>query len=200
MLTVSPIRLQVYGHFKFVTFLSLLFQLLSSILHVGAYFVKELEKPRDLIFTSLAYPLGTGVVYTFWAIWHIVGRELIFPKAFDNFCPSWVNHITHTILAPMNLLIAVLVRHHYSYNGFMLTMAFVVSYLIFLHIIKAQTGHFVYKYMEAMNDTQRSFYFTGTCFLCYLLYKSGQLLTNMVHVRQTVDSDKSRVSMKQKHN
>lgn len=181
MQTIIPPELRVYGQLKFLTYQCLLIQLLSALLHVGAHFVRSLRGPRDLVFTALAYPVGSLVVYTFWAVWHLMGRELIFPVALSQFYPDWLNHATHTIVAPLNLLLCVLVHHKYTRNGVLLTIAYSGAYTIFLHVIKYQTGMFVYKYLEGMSEPERMMYFAGTGAFAYALYKSGQMLTNAMH-------------------
>lgn len=177
--TIVPKELRILGHFKFLTFQCLLIQLLNAILHVGAHFMSFLKKPRDFVFTSLAYPIGSIVVYSFWVVWHLLGRELIFPAALEEFYPSWLNHVTHTIIAPLNILMAILICHKYTTS--LWTVLYLVFYTILLHYIKFKTGMFVYRYLEEMDEVARIVYFAGSGVLAYLIYKSGQLLTNVVH-------------------
>ena len=192
MTQLIPVKLRIYGQFKFLTFQCLLLQVLNAALHVLAYFVRALEKPRDLVFSALAYPVGSLVVYTFWAVWHTLGREFIFPLELSQYYPDWLNHATHTIIVPINILLAVLVHHKYSSAGLYVTLAFTGFYTLFLHLIKAQSGLFVYKYLDAMGDVQRLVYFGLTGVFAHITYKSGQLLTELVHGRQAAGGVKAK--------
>lgn len=176
-----PDSVKAYGPPRFLTYQCLIVQLLSSFLHVGAHFSRSLEKPRDYLFTCLAFPLGSLVVTTFWAVWHLLGRELIFPLALSQFYPDWLNHSTHSIILPINLLLILLVNHKYNSKGGLFTIVYFAGYTVLIHIIKADTGHWVYKYLEVMNEVERAIYFCATGLAVYLLFKVGQLLNKFVH-------------------
>lgn len=181
MKNVIPPKLQRYGQLMFLTYQCLLIQVLNALLHVVAHFVKPLRGLRDLVFSALAYPIGSLVVYTFWAVWFLVGRDKIFPKALDSFYPLWLNHTTHTIIVPINLLLAFAISHKYVRNGFLLTLAHSFGYTIFLHVVKAQSGMFVYGYLDELGDIERLIYFAITGLFTYAMYKSGQLATHVMH-------------------
>lgn len=174
---------------KFLTYQCLLIQLVHSLLHVAATFVKPLRGLRDLVFTTLAYPVGSIVVYSFWAVWIGFGRELIFPVAISEFIPDWFNHAIHTVIAPANLLTLLLVPHKFYRRGLLLTLLYVAAYTAQLHYIKFKSGFFVYKYLEELNDVERLVYFAGTGVLTVILYKSGQLLASCAHAESLKPSD-----------
>lgn len=178
-------ELKKYGSLKFLTYQCLLIQLMSSILHVGAHFFKSLQGPRDLLFSTLAYPVGSIVVYSFWGVWHLMGRELIFPVQLGAIYPDWLNHATHTVIAPLNIILLILVNHKFTKNGVLISVGFMLYYTALLHYIKYESGLFVYKYLDKMNDIERVIYFALTALAILLLYKSGQLITNLVHKQPT---------------
>lgn len=156
-------------------------QLANALLHVLAHFIKSLRGPRDLVFSTLAFPIGSIVVYTFWLVWFVAGREAILPAKLDPFYPLWLNHSSHTVIVPINMIMAYLVHHKYSRKGVLLTLGYTSLYVAFLHVIKVQTGLFVYGYLNDMNDYQRLIYFACSAVFAYLMYKSGQLLTRAFH-------------------
>lgn len=178
-------ELKKYGALKYLTYQCLLIQLTNSILHVGAYFFKSLRGPRDLVFSALAYPIGSIVVYSFWSVWHLMGRELIFPVQVEQVYPNWLNHATHTIIAPLNIILAILVNHKYTKHGLTISVGFMICYTAWLHYIKYDSGLFVYKYLDKMNNIERVIYFVSTAVANFVLYKSGQMLTNLVHKQPT---------------
>lgn len=181
MAGVFPRQLEAYGQLKFLTYQCLLIQILSSALHVLAHFVRPLRRWRDLVFSTLAYPVGSLVVFTFWGVWIFLGRELILPEKLDKVYPLWLNHTTHTIIVPINIVLAILVNHKYISNGFLMTLIYTGLYAVFLHVIKAQTGLFVYPYLNELNDIERLVYFAFTGVFAYLMYKKGQFLTFGAH-------------------
>lgn len=182
---LMPEPLRVYGQLKFLTYQNLLIQLLNATLHVGAFFSRSLAKPRDFVFSTLAYPVGSVVVYTFWAVWYLMGRELIFPVALSQYYPDWLNHATHTVVAPLNIVLAIMVNHKYSGAGVLMTLAYFASYVIFLNYIKITTGHSVYKYLDTMNDVERLIYYMATGLFVFIVYKTGQFLTSFIHFKSS---------------
>ncbi|KAF7465200.1 Hypothetical predicted protein [Marmota monax] len=46
---------------------------------------------RDLLFTTLAFPVSTFVFLVFWTIF-LYDRELVHPKILDEIFPIWMNH------------------------------------------------------------------------------------------------------------
>lgn len=173
--------MHILGSWKFLTYQCLLIQLVNAILHIGAFFVSALQKPRDLWFTCLAYPIGSLVVYTFWAVWHLLGREFIFPKELSDFYHDWLNHATHTIIVPINILLVIFVGHKYSRYGGSILLIYWAAYVGLLHYVKREAGAFPYGYLNNMNDMERIIYFCSTAIFTFLLYESGQLLVNLIH-------------------
>lgn len=176
-----PEPLRIFGLNKYMTYHCLLIQLLNAALHVGAFLFRPLRKPRDLVFTTLAYPLSMIVVLMFWGVWHIIGREFIFPESMAPYYPDWLNHATHTIIAPINLLLALSIRHEYMSNASLVTMAYFACYCALLNYIKYITGYSVYGFLDAMAETERYVFFLGSAVFAYLMFKTGQMLTNLWH-------------------
>lgn len=189
--------IKTYGSLKYLTYHCLLFQFANCLLHVAAFIAPRVfEKPRDIVFTCFAYPLSIIVVSTFWSVWHLVGREYIFPVAISEYYPTWLNHVTHTVIGPLNLLMAILVKHSYSKRGQIYSMLYYIFYISLLHYIKMDTGKFVYQYLDKMSNIVRPFYFMLTAIIVILFYESGKLLTEKFH-KQTSDVT-SKKSKKQK--
>ena len=62
-----------------------------------------LQKIRDYIFATLAFPIGQFVGIVFWTLWAI-DRELVLPQKFDIWFPTYINHMMHTTVIPAQLL------------------------------------------------------------------------------------------------
>ena len=150
-------------------------------MHVLAHFIRPLRGLRDLVFTALAQPVGSIVVYTFWFVWFVMGRELIFPVKLDAHYPLWLNHTTHTLIVPINLLLAIACNHRYFKKGAILTLLYMVGYTVFLHFVWFQTGFFIYEYLHELDLVKRSLYFVATGLLALAMYKLGQVVGYLVH-------------------
>lgn len=158
-------------------------QFVAYSLCLTAHFVPKLRKPRDFFFTTFAFPIGMLVVTSFWSIWFVAGREYIFPVALQAYYPTWLNHVTHTIIAPINLAELILVKKQYSSDRKALTpmIAYMVSYTTFLLYIRFQTGRFVYPFLNEMDAVSVGAFMTGMSVFTVIYYKSGKLIHDFVH-------------------
>ena len=97
----------------------------------------KLQKCRDYLFATLAFPIGQFVGIIFWVLFHI-DRELVFPLHYDNFFPNYINHAMHTTVIPAQLLELFLQYHAYPskrFNGMSTTMIFCFVYLTWTLIV-----------------------------------------------------------------
>lgn len=160
-------------------------QLLSSGLHVISALVNKYCLTRDIVFTSLAYPIGSLVQYTFWTVWFSQGRDMIFPKSIETYYPSWLNHVTHTIVVPINIWQAYLTYHEYNRKGYLITIGFILAYGVFMLFIRWRAGMFVYPFMNQMNLASVIIYCASVLFCSLALYESGFFMTGVFHVKRT---------------
>ncbi|KAM6184886.1 androgen-dependent TFPI-regulating protein [Rhynchocyon petersi] len=88
------------GQWKYLTFLNLLLQsiffgvaCLDDVLKriTRKKDIKIITACRDLLFTSMAFPMSMVVFLLFWAIF-LYDRELVYPKTLDGLFPGWLNH------------------------------------------------------------------------------------------------------------
>lgn len=99
----DPRKSQIFlngGQWKYLTFLNLVLQAiffgvacLEDVLKrtKGKKDIKFVTAFRDLLFTTLAFPISTFVFLSFWILF-LYDRELVYPKALDNIFPVWLNH------------------------------------------------------------------------------------------------------------
>lgn len=175
--------MRAFGKWRFLTYNCLVMQFVAYSLCLTAHFVPKLRRPRDFFFTTFAFPIGMLVVSSFWTIWFVAGREYIFPIALEPYYPPWLNHVTHTIIAPINLAELLLVRHHYTSDRRSLTplVGYVLSYTSFLLYIRFQTGRFVYPFLNKMDAVPVGAFMTGMAVFTIIFYKSGKLLHDCMH-------------------
>ncbi|EFA08684.2 androgen-induced gene 1 protein isoform X1 [Tribolium castaneum] len=140
-----------------------------------------IRRVKDLILPCLAFPLSMFVGLTFWGI-YFVDRELIFPRALDQFFPAWLNHVMHT-----NIMIFILIELFTSYRkyparkvGLTILSLFMLVYLVWIHIIHAYSGMWVYPILEVLNLPLRIVFFIGLLGLSVSLYIVGEKLNGIV--------------------
>ncbi|XP_063916431.1 androgen-induced gene 1 protein-like isoform X2 [Zophobas morio] len=140
-----------------------------------------IRRIKDLILTCLAFPLSMFVGLTFWCI-YFVDRELIFPRALDKFFPVWLNHAMHT-----NIMIFILIELYTSYRkypsrkfGMSVLSVFMLIYLIWIHIIHAYSGAWVYPILDVLNLPLRIVFFVGLFGLTLSLYLLGEKLNGVL--------------------
>lgn len=174
---------RIYGRWRFLTYNCLIMQFAAYSLCLTSHFVPRLRKPRDFFFTTFALPIGMLVVSSFWAIWFIAGREYIFPVALEAYYPSWLNHITHTIIAPINIVELLANKKEFSTDRRSITAlaGYTVSYTSFLLYIRWQTGRFVYPFLNHMDAFSVGAFITGMVVYAITMYKSGKFLHDAVH-------------------
>ncbi|CAG2107763.1 unnamed protein product [Medioppia subpectinata] len=167
--------------YKYLTFWDLWLQfiafslcLLSDILgqqSISSGFVRL----RDIVFNSLALPIGFFVVTTFWAI-YAFNRELVFPTGVEKWYPSWLNHTTHSIILPLLLLESYLVRHSSGRQRTaypLLLLSVVIVYLLWVLYIAFKTDHWVYGVLEVLNWPSRAVFFAGCASLMLSFFYVG---------------------------
>lgn len=174
------------GRWKFLTFLNLIIQLLYFIIAPLGDVVTLLSgrrdnwlvKLRDLLFSSLAFPLGVFVAATFWGI-YLMDRELIFPRALDKIFPSWLNHILHTWCAILIILEAAFIKHKYPKNrvGLGVLAVFTAIYLSWISWIAYAADFWVYPFLRLMPNSGKVAFFTLASCLSAFLYLLGKWMT-----------------------
>lgn len=159
-------------------------QFVSSLLHLVAFASPKTRFIRDIVFTCFAYPIGSVVVYSFWAVWWTQGREMIFPKWIESVFPDWLNHTTHTIVVPVNIAQSYLTIHKHIRKGSVSTFCYLAVYCFLLIYIRCKFGLFVYPYMNHIGLISISVYFGSVLFCAIALYESGYFLTGVFHMRK----------------
>ncbi|XP_008060653.1 androgen-dependent TFPI-regulating protein [Carlito syrichta] len=170
------------GKWKYLTLLNLLLQAvfygvacLDDVLKriKGRKDIKFLTAFRDLLFTTLAFPVSTFVFLAFWML-YLYNRDLIYPKALDDIFPAWLNHAMHTSILPFSLVEVILRPHHYpsKKTGLTLLAASSLAYISRVLWIYSETGTWVYPMFAKLNPRGIATFF----FLSYIVIASIYLL------------------------
>lgn len=159
----------------------------------------KIRRIKDYMIASLAFPIACNVSITFWAL-YAIDRELVFPERLDAIFPrlassssasyhdylliafimifyySWLNHVMHT-----NILIFILMEMCICFRqyptrrrGMTGLIAFMLSYLAWLHVVKYYSGAWVYPVLDVLNFPQRLAFFAASLCLTMALYTMGE--------------------------
>lgn len=194
------------GKFKYLTYLDALIQTAYFILALlndvfgtnepSPSYKPAIRRVKDTVFSALAFPLAVFVAVTFWGI-YAVDRELILPRNIDPVFPLWLNHVMHT-----NILVFILIELLTSFRmypsrklGLSILTFFMLSYLLWIHIIYFKTGSWVYPVLNVLNWPLRVFFYVFCLGLTYFAYNVGEKVNKIVwstEVEKTVRSGKKK--------
>ncbi|XP_034285029.1 androgen-dependent TFPI-regulating protein [Pantherophis guttatus] len=136
---------------------------------------------KDLIFSSLVFPLSTFVFATFWSM-YLYDRNLIYPKYMDSIIPEWINHGMHTLVFLLALVEMFVIPHQYPSVGKSLSIlgVLILAYLLWILYFFAKTGKWLYpifKFLSPLGMIVFSGIAAVTIFFYYIL---GRFLNRMI--------------------
>ncbi|KAL4218023.1 hypothetical protein ACF0H5_022761 [Mactra antiquata] len=202
------------GKFKYLTFICLIIQTvffgLALVNDIWGTNVRPSEKGAkkcrlqqfmDTFLSSIAYPVGTFVVMTFWGI-YAVDRELVYPKRLDKIIPLWLNHVEHTVVLPILLIEKFLVFHEYPRRrkGLFVMLAFASSYLLWILWVAYYADIWVYPILQVMESHQRAIFISIMMVFFVSIYILGESINRFLWRREmgvkNVKTDKYKVKKK----
>ncbi|XP_050309181.1 androgen-dependent TFPI-regulating protein-like [Anthonomus grandis grandis] len=132
-----------------------------------------IRKVKDIVFSSLAFPLSMFVGLSFWGL-YLIDRELIFPTILDKYFPSWLNHLMHTNIMIFSLLEMLVSYRKYPSRkiGLTITVSFMLVYLGWIHYINSRTNKWVYPILNVLPLPARICFFIlnfVVIVFCYIL-------------------------------
>ncbi|XP_012156114.1 androgen-induced gene 1 protein isoform X2 [Ceratitis capitata] len=176
---------------KFLTYWSLIIQTVYYVISLINDFVgtnevapkrlPTIRKVKDYIMASLAFPVALNVGITFWSL-YAIDRELVLPRVLDPVFPSWLNHVLHT-----NIVVFMILELFTSFRaypkrskGLAGLSAFLLCYLVWVHIIKYYSGFWVYPVLGVLQLPQRIIFFIALFIFTQCLYLFGEFMNNIV--------------------
>ncbi|XP_053961023.1 androgen-induced gene 1 protein isoform X1 [Anastrepha ludens] len=183
------------GKFRFLTFLNAIIQSIYYIISLINDFVgtnevapkhtPTIRKVKDYLMSTLAFPVALNVGITFWSL-YAIDRELVFPRVLDAVFPSWLNHVLHT-----NIVVFIILELFTSFRaypkrsqGIAGLSAFMLSYLVWIHIVKHYSGVWVYPVLEVLQLPQRIIFFVAVLAFTLCLYLLGEFMNNIVWAKE----------------
>ena len=92
-----------------------------------------IQKVRDFLFSSIAFPTGLFVTIAFWGI-YVVDRKLIFPVELDKYFPPITNHMMHTTPLVSQILELLFIYHIQPKRFYGLRYVIKVFYILLVKI------------------------------------------------------------------
>jgi len=183
-------RYKFGGVWKYLTFLNLCLQLIYFTISLLADIIQGerrtgLSRIRDVIFASLAFPMGVSTAAIFWGLF-TVNRELVFKVKFAPYLPNWLNHSMHTWMVPLLLLDLYLVRHHFPSRrlGAGITAAAIAAYLGWILYINMVAGFWVYPVLKVLSVEARTVFLVACSLLGVVVYLLGEAVNGLVWNRR----------------
>ncbi|KAL2791346.1 androgen-dependent TFPI-regulating protein isoform 1 [Daubentonia madagascariensis] len=141
--------------------------------------IKFLTAFRDLLFTTLAFPVSAFVFLAFWTLF-LYNRELVYPKVLDGIFPVWLNHAMHTSILPLSLAEVILRPHHYpsKKTGLSLLAAGSLAYISRVLWIYSETGTWVYPVFAKFSPLGLAAFFILSHIFSASLYLLGEKLNH----------------------
>jgi len=169
---------------KYLTFLNMCLQCIFFFICLLADFTSRnssINKIKDIIFAGAAFPIGIFVGVIFWSLW-AVDRELIFPKVLDEVFPSWLNHLMHTTVLPLQLAELYFSSHRYPSRvvGGGITSLLTLGYLVWIHVIYYFGGFWVYPVFRVLDNTTRPPFMALCCAMGLTFYFIGEKLNAFI--------------------
>lgn len=190
------------GKFKFLTFWDAILQalyflicLLNDWYGTNAVNPKKpplIRKVKDYMYATLSFPLAMFVGVTFWSLM-FVDRELVLPKALDPYFPWWLNHLMHTVIMVSAIIEMLLTSRQYPKRsrGLGGLSAFMLVYLIWMHVVYYKSGIWVYPVMDVLTPPLRIVFFAVLLTFTMILYCAGEMLNNLVWGNEQTKKHKS---------
>lgn len=149
-----------------------------------------MRKIKDFVFISFAFPLAFLVGAVFWGLF-LYDRELVAPKQWDGIFPVWLNNFVHTdIMLLIFIELNLLHRHYPSRKWPHLTalFAFMLTYVVWIHVIYGATGTWIYPILKTLNWTGRFGFHAFNIFIAFGFFYLGDCLNNCIWNKQRVDT------------
>ncbi|XP_046896939.1 androgen dependent TFPI regulating protein 1 [Hypomesus transpacificus] len=183
------------GRWKYLTFLNLvmqtiffglcvlidLFHLILPARSLNGGLAVLLVKLRDIIYTVLAFPIGTFVFVSFWSL-YTYDRDLVYPKYLDDIIPVWLNHAMHTVIVPL-VMVQMYIQHHKypsRFKGILGLALFAALYLAWVLWVHHVAGIWVYPIMAQLSPVGLFLFLGVACLSMAPLYLLGEYLNRKI--------------------
>lgn len=181
------------GQWKFLTYWNIWLQLIyfivglcnelfgSNAKNANLESISRMQKLRDFLFSTMAFPVGIFVTISFWSLF-LIDRNLVFPRKLDDFYPLWANHMMHTTSTVSQLIEMIISFHIYPsrIKGMLTSMGFAFVYLGWILFIAYKSNVWVYPILQKLPTFGRTIFIIGCCLLFGILFCGGEMLNRKI--------------------
>ena len=187
--------MHLVGQWKFLTYWNIWLQLVYvSVRLCNELFGTDLnvatpsriQKTRDFMFGSLAFPVGMFVSIMFWAL-YLVDRNLVFSPKMDEFYPVWSNHMLHTTCLVAQLIEMISTPHDYPSRtkGILISMGFAMLYVGWILTIAYKGNIWVYGVLQKLPTIGRVLFISGCVVSFGMFFIVGEILNSKIWSTET---------------
>ena len=132
---------------------------------------------RNLLFNSLALPLGLFISTGFWTL-YAWDKDLVYRDGMELLTPPWKNHLLHTFPIVINLLDNFLVDHRRreERHGLKLLWSVIICYTSYALFLCYFLDDWVYPYLRHLSHLMRIGFIMIHLLLTTLYYYIGAIL------------------------
>ncbi|XP_014678691.1 PREDICTED: androgen-induced gene 1 protein-like [Priapulus caudatus] len=170
------------GKLKYLTFWDMCVQcIFFAICTASAVFERSdrgpLKRASDFLFGAIALPVSMFVFVSFWGL-YAIDRELIYPRALDDFIPTWVNHAWHTAIVAFLVVDSAIIRRQLPARGRggAALAAFGAVYISWLFWVKFAGGVWVYPVFAMLSPLEIAVFVGVNALVMGALYLLGNTL------------------------
>ncbi|XP_003707710.2 androgen-induced gene 1 protein isoform X1 [Megachile rotundata] len=195
------------GKFKFLTFWDAIIQtvfflicIINDCFGTNAASPKKppfIRRLKDRIHAVLAFPTAMFVATIFWSL-YAVDRELVFPKVLDPYFPWWLNHLMHTMIMVSIIIETIITPRNYPkrLKGSLANVAFMLIYFVWMLIIYAKSGIWVYPIFHVLTLPTRCLFVATMLIYNIILYIFGETMDNFFWGNEYIKHQKSHAKSK----
>ena len=170
------------GPIKYLTSWTLFVHIITSTLTLitDVFDNSFIIETRDLLFNGVAIPLALFVSTTFWCL-YAIDREMITPKAIEEFEPQWKSHVAHTLPLISVLLDINLIDHKSGQNDkeMLLLCTVMLMYVATLFYLGFYKNDWVYPFIFEMSLLTKILFILSGCLIGIVYYYLGRILCKM---------------------
>ncbi|XP_003707711.2 androgen-dependent TFPI-regulating protein isoform X2 [Megachile rotundata] len=156
-----------------------------------------IRRLKDRIHAVLAFPTAMFVATIFWSL-YAVDRELVFPKVLDPYFPWWLNHLMHTMIMVSIIIETIITPRNYPkrLKGSLANVAFMLIYFVWMLIIYAKSGIWVYPIFHVLTLPTRCLFVATMLIYNIILYIFGETMDNFFWGNEYIKHQKSHAKSK----
>lgn len=183
------------GRYKFLTQINMVLQTVFFVLSLVADLASKpsrgrgkskphelgrIERIRDYLYASLAFPVATFISVMFWSL-YFIDRELIYPKFLDEVVPPFTNLVQHLFISFWIVVDGVLTCHRYPYTKDALAgvSLFGLCYMAWVFWVANHAKFWIYPVLAVLSTVQRVLFFVLCFGMIFLFFFLGRWLHNL---------------------